>query len=64
MKLRLGFTLTELMAVIAIVAILMAIRGAFLSLREHIVRISSEVNGLLGDLQLARSEDNQEGCRR
>src|SRR5437868_13985388 len=55
-KLRSGFTLTELMAVIAIAAILMAIGVPSYRYVGASYRMSSEVNGLLGDLQFARSE--------
>ena len=60
-KLRSGFTLTELMAVIAIAAILMAIGVPSYRYVSASYRMSSEVNGLLGDLQFARSEAIKEG---
>jgi type IV fimbrial biogenesis protein FimT len=56
-----GMTMTELMIVILIVAILTGIGvPSFLSVTNS-NRISGEVNGLLGDLQYARSEAIKEG---
>jgi type IV fimbrial biogenesis protein FimT len=56
-----GFTLTELMVVAAIVAILLAIGVPSYSYITNSYRMSSEVNGLLGDLQFARAEAIKEG---
>lgn len=60
-RLQAGFTLTELMVVIAIVAILMSIGVPSYRYISNSYRISSEVNGLLGDAQFARSEAIKEG---
>ncbi|MCY1278726.1 hypothetical protein D9M68_321260 [compost metagenome] len=56
MQLRNGFTLIELMVVIAIVAILSSI--GYPSFREFMLngRLTAETNALLGALQYARSE--------
>jgi type IV fimbrial biogenesis protein FimT len=56
-----GFTMTELIVTMSIVAILLAI--GIPSFRYVTVsnRISSEVNGLLGDMQYARSIAVKEG---
>lgn len=56
-----GFTITELMVVVAIVAILLAIGAPSYRYVTTANRISSEVNGLLGDLQYARAEAIKEG---
>jgi type IV fimbrial biogenesis protein FimT len=56
-----GFTLTELMVTIAIVAILMSIGVPSYQYVTNANRIASEVNGLLGDLQFARAEAIKEG---
>ena len=61
MKVNSGFTLVELMAVVAIGAILMAIGAPSYRYVTNSNRISAEVNGLLGDLQFARSEAIKEG---
>jgi type IV fimbrial biogenesis protein FimT len=56
-----GVSLLELMIVIAIVAILMSIGAtAYRSITVG-YRISSEINGLLGDMQYARSEAIKQG---
>jgi type IV fimbrial biogenesis protein FimT len=61
MKRQLGFTLTELMVVTAIVAILLSIGVPSYRYITNSYRLSSEVNGLLGDLMYARSEAIKEG---
>jgi type IV fimbrial biogenesis protein FimT len=61
MKVNSGFSLVELMVVITIVAILMGIGVPSYRYVTNSNRISAEVNGLLGDLQFARSEALKEG---
>jgi len=61
MKRQTGFTLTELMVVTAIVAILLSIGVPSYRYITNSYRMSAEVNGLLGDLQYARSEAIKEG---
>ena len=56
-----GFTLTEFMVVVGIVAILMAIAVPSYRYITNSYRMSSEVNSLLGDLQYARAEAIKEG---
>ncbi|HTX24261.1 MAG TPA: GspH/FimT family pseudopilin [Steroidobacteraceae bacterium] len=56
-----GVTLVELLAVIAIVAILLSIGVPSYQYITTSYRISSEANGLLGDLQFARVEAIKEG---
>jgi len=56
-----GFSLTELAVVMAIVAILLAIGVPNYRYITNSYRMSAEVNGLLGDLQFARSEAIKEG---
>ena len=56
-----GFTLTELMVVVSIVAILLGIGVPSYRYITNSYRVSSEVNGLLGDLMYARSEAIKEG---
>jgi type IV fimbrial biogenesis protein FimT len=62
-KLVSGFSLVELMVVIMVAAVLMAIGVPSYRYVTNSNRISSEVNGLLGDLQFARSEAIKEGVR-
>ena len=61
MKRQTGITLTELMVVLAIVAILLTIGVPSYRSVTNSYRMSAEVNGLLGDLQYARSEAIREG---
>jgi type IV fimbrial biogenesis protein FimT len=61
MKRQTGFTITELMVVVAIVAILLGIGVPSYRYVTNSYRMSAEVNGLLGDLQYARSEAIKEG---
>jgi type IV fimbrial biogenesis protein FimT len=61
MKRQAGYTLAELMTVAAIVAILLAIGVPSYKYITTSYRMSSEVNGLLGDLMLARGEAIKEG---
>ena len=56
-----GFTLIELMIVISIAAILLAIGVPSFQYVTSANRASSEINGLLGDLQFARAEAIREG---
>jgi type IV fimbrial biogenesis protein FimT len=56
-----GFTMTELIVTMSIVAILLVIGIPSFRYVTTSNRISSEVNGLLGDLQYARSEAVKEG---
>jgi type IV fimbrial biogenesis protein FimT len=56
-----GFSVTELMIVVAIVAILMALGVPSYRYITNSYRMSAEVNGLLGDLQYARAEAIKEG---
>jgi type IV fimbrial biogenesis protein FimT len=61
MKRQAGFNLTELMIVVAIVAILLSIGVPSYRYITNSYRMSSEVNGLMGDLMLARAEAIKEG---
>jgi type IV fimbrial biogenesis protein FimT len=61
MKREAGFTLTELMTVTAIVAIMLAIGVPSYKYITTSYRMSSEVNNLLGDLMYARGEALKEG---
>ncbi|MGH8276043.1 MAG: pilus assembly FimT family protein, partial [Steroidobacteraceae bacterium] len=56
-----GFTLTELMVVLGIIAILLAIGIPSFRYVTNANRASAEINGLLGDLMYARSEAIREG---
>jgi type IV fimbrial biogenesis protein FimT len=61
MRREAGFTLTELTAVAAIVAILLGIGVPSYKYITNSSRMSSEVNNLLGDLMYARGEALKEG---
>jgi type IV fimbrial biogenesis protein FimT len=61
MKPQAGFTLVELMIVIMIVSILMGVGVPSYKYVTNSNRLSAEVNGLLGDMQLARSEAIKQG---
>jgi len=56
-----GVTLVEILVVMGIVATLMAIGIPSYKYVTNANRISAEINGLLGDLQFARSEAIKEG---
>lgn len=56
-----GYTLTELLAVISIVALLMAIGAPSYRSVTTSSRVSTEINALFVDLQYARSEALKEG---
>jgi type IV fimbrial biogenesis protein FimT len=56
-----GFTLLELLMTVAIMAILLAIGVPSFKYVTSANRASSEINGLLGDLQFARGEAIKEG---
>jgi len=56
-----GFTMTELIITMAIVVILLAIGIPSFKYVTVSNRISTEVNGLLGDMQFARSEAVKQG---
>src|ERR1700674_3308449 len=56
-----GFTLIEILITITIVAILLAIAAPSFRYVTTANRASSEINGLLGDMQLARAEAIREG---
>jgi type IV fimbrial biogenesis protein FimT len=60
-KVNCGFSLVELMVVIMVAAVLMAIGVPSYRYVTNSNRMSGEVNGLLGDLQFARSEAIKEG---
>jgi type IV fimbrial biogenesis protein FimT len=61
MKRQAGFTLTEMLVVSAIVAILLAIGVPSYKSISNSYRMSSEANNLLGDLMYARGEAIKEG---
>jgi type IV fimbrial biogenesis protein FimT len=56
-----GFTLTELVMVMTIIGIVAAIGIPSFKYVTTSNRISSEINGLLGDMQFARSQAIKEG---
>lgn len=56
-----GFTITELLVVMAIVAILLGIGVPSYRYITNSYRMSAEVNSLLGDMQFARAEAIKEG---
>jgi type IV fimbrial biogenesis protein FimT len=56
-----GFTMIEMLMTIAIAAILTALAVPSFRYITNSNRIASELNGLLGDLQLARAEAIKEG---
>lgn len=56
-----GVTLLELMIVLAIAAILLGVAAASYKGITTSSRISGEINGLLGDMQYARSEAIKQG---
>jgi type IV fimbrial biogenesis protein FimT len=58
-----GFTLLELMVVIAIIAIFMGLAAPSFSSLITSVRVSSQTNELMADIRLARSEAAARGAR-
>ena len=56
-----GFTIIELLIVLAIVAIMMAIGVPSYQFIANTSRVASEVNALVGDMQFARSEAIKRG---
>jgi type IV fimbrial biogenesis protein FimT len=61
MKASAGFTLIELLVVIVIVSIMMGIGVPSFRYVSNSSRLSAEINGLLGDMQLARAEAVKDG---
>jgi len=58
---EMGFTLVELLVVMAIIALLMAFGVPSFRSITYSSRVSSEANAMLGDLQFARSEAQKGG---
>jgi len=56
-----GFTLTELLVTLSVAGILMAIGAPSFKYVTTSNRASSEINALLGDMQMARGEAMKEG---
>jgi type IV fimbrial biogenesis protein FimT len=56
-----GFTLVETLIAMAVVAVLLAIGIPSFQFVTNSNRIAAEINGLLGDMQYARSEAIKEG---
>jgi type IV fimbrial biogenesis protein FimT len=56
-----GFTLVEILIAVTLVAILLTIGIPSFRFVTNSNRIASEINGLLGDMQFARSEAVKEG---
>ena len=61
MKRQTGFTLSEMLTVMAIVAIMIGIGAPSYRSITNSYRMSAEVNGLLGDVQYTRGEAIREG---
>jgi type IV fimbrial biogenesis protein FimT len=61
MKRTSGFTLVEILVAVTVVAILLTIGIPSFRFVTNSNRIASEINGLLGDMQFARSEAVKEG---
>jgi type IV fimbrial biogenesis protein FimT len=61
MKRMPGFTLVEMLIAVALVAILLTIGIPSFRFVTNSNRIAAEINGLLGDMQFARSEAVKEG---
>lgn len=61
MKREAGFTLTEILVVMGIVVILISVGVPSFRYVTTANRLSGEINGLLGDMQFARSEAIREG---
>lgn len=62
MKLQRGFTLVELMVTVAVVAILATVAAPNFSALIEDQRVTSQINDLVGSLQLARSEAVKRGA--
>lgn len=61
MKEQVGFTLTEVLVVVAIVAILLSVGVPSYRYITTSYRMSAEINALVGDLMYARAEAIKEG---
>ena len=57
----LGFSLIELMTALAVASVLLVVGVPSFRYVTNANRIAGEINGLLGDLQLARSEAIEQG---